>query len=86
MAFWCTTTLRERVDREKIIVPYRPGHVKHSAYELSVGREAEKPAVSTKETAPASATTQPPAAAAKKEEPKPKVETKTERNRRKAEK
>ncbi len=50
MAFWCTTTLRERVDREKIIVPYRPGHVKHSAYELSVGREAYITSVSTGKT------------------------------------
>lgn len=40
MAFWCTRTLRERVEAEKLIVPYDPGRVKHSAYEMGVGREA----------------------------------------------
>jgi len=40
MAFWCTRTLRERVEAEKLIVPYYPDRVKHSAYEMGVGREA----------------------------------------------
>jgi hypothetical protein len=40
MAFWCTRTLRERIDSEKLITPYDPERVKHSAYELGVGREA----------------------------------------------
>ncbi|WP_169973958.1 dCTP deaminase domain-containing protein [Tautonia rosea] len=40
MAFWCTKTLRERVEAEKLIVPYDPQRVKHSAYEMGVGREA----------------------------------------------
>jgi dCTP deaminase len=40
MAFWCTRTLRERIEAENLIVPYDPDRVKHSAYELGVGREA----------------------------------------------
>jgi len=40
MAFWCTTTLKDRIPAERLIVPYDPTRVKHSAYELGVGREA----------------------------------------------
>jgi dCTP deaminase len=50
MAFWCSTTLRERVVDEKLILPYNADHVQHSAYELSVGREAYITSVSKEKT------------------------------------
>lgn len=40
MAFWCTKTLRERVEDEKLIIPFNRERVKHSAYEMGVGPEA----------------------------------------------
>jgi dCTP deaminase len=50
MAFWCTRTLKERVPAEKLIVPYDPQRVKHSAYEMGVGREAYITSDSRKKT------------------------------------
>src|SRR5262249_14644932 len=44
------TTLRERVVEEKLVLPYKPDHVQHSAYELSVGREAYITSVSKEKT------------------------------------
>jgi dCTP deaminase len=38
--FWSTETLKERLDKEKIVSPYAPSAVKACCYELSVGEEA----------------------------------------------
>lgn len=50
MAYWCSRTLRERIPEEKLIVPYDPRRVKHSAYEMGVGREAYITSVSKERT------------------------------------
>ena len=38
--FWSTETLKDRVDKEKIITPYDDSAVKACCYELGVGEEA----------------------------------------------
>ena len=38
--FWSTETLKERLDKEKIVAPYNVSAVKACCYELSVGEEA----------------------------------------------
>jgi dCTP deaminase len=50
MAFWSSSTLRERVLEERLIVPYDPARVKHCAYEMGVGREAYITSVSKEKT------------------------------------
>jgi dCTP deaminase len=40
MAFWNSEKIKEKVGKEKIIVPYKEEQVKHAAYELMLGPEA----------------------------------------------
>ncbi len=40
MAFWNSEILKQRIPAETLVDPYNEGHVKHCAYELSMGAEA----------------------------------------------
>ncbi len=40
MAFWNSEKIIQKVEKEKLIVPYTKEHVKHAAYELMLGPEA----------------------------------------------
>lgn len=40
MAFWNSEKIKQKVEKEKLIVPYKEERVKHAAYELLLGPEA----------------------------------------------